>query len=620
MLTKETMVFLGGSVHRLQALDSHSSNNNTSNTDLIVGNKQGAPAVNRSVPSLPVTAAAAINANTLPQSVQDRAASTPSSSILAQNAVLMRPPNNTAHVPRAVQITTVSSTTASYGSEVHPVASSHFSSAPPHQHQQQHKLPLPAASVVPTTVSVVYGQTHSSFAPGPHASTDMPSVAALPSENFDNLLPRALSPGFASSFAERRPEMCHDEHTLDGNNSEEDEEEDEDEWHEAMEEDKEETEEGNNNERSMRRDEERMVFVVDQTVVASSSSDVGNVPQEMDVIVEDQVNPGDAAPARAGDYPCEEDMFVTEGVDIYNSSSSRHPPHLEGATSLSFDAFYDDVPFTNDAPLLTCDLTLSPSPNPFPSPMPSPPVSPKEQEPEQKRSVPESFNNETEKASSLRLSRDPAHTYTNIIAPASDVSRPSRPIYLDEPTPLQPQAQTPNQAQHRTDGGVRLSYWDEHIHPALPAGGRSHGHQSKQQSSDVFLVRCIASRVTRLKTVDGGPAGAGSRVFQVHMEVDDGHNFQPCQVSDSLVERFLDMSAADHQALMGQLTSKQEKRQAQIGLMHRFQHFHGLFWACQRPAESQTGGEGEEGPTVVLIDFALDQVNNVCASLLARMQ
>lgn len=105
------------------------------------------------------------------------------------------------------------------------------------------------------------------------------------------------------------------------------------------------------------------------------------------------------------------------------------------------------------------------------------------------------------------------------------------------------------------------------------------------------------------------------------MEVDDGHNFQPCEVSDSLVERFLDMSAADHQALMGQLTSKQEKRQAQIGLMHRFQHFHGLFWACHRPAESQTGDEGEEeGPTVVLIDFALDQVNNVCASLLARMQ
>ena len=136
----------------------------------------------------------------------------------------------------------------------------------------------------------------------------------------------------------------------------------------------------------------------------------------------------------------------------------------------------------------------------------------------------------------------------------------------------------------------------------------------------MFLVRCIASRVTRLKTVDGG--SVGGRVFQVHMELDDGHNCQPCEVSDSLVERFLDMSAADHQALMSQLTSKQEKRQAQIGLMHRFQHFHGLFWACHRPAEPFQVGEGggEEGPNVVLIDFALDQVSNVCASLLARMQ
>uniref|UniRef100_A0A7S3MBZ3 RecQ-mediated genome instability protein 1 n=1 Tax=Spumella elongata TaxID=89044 RepID=A0A7S3MBZ3_9STRA len=590
MLTKDTIAFLGGSVHRLQALDS-SSSNSISNSDLIIGANQGVPTTNRNV-QLPVpTAGATFNTA---QSVQDRAVSVPSSSSTgeerAQTAALMLPPVNTARAQPAVQ------TTVAY-----PSVASHAREVPPSVQQR---------AVVPATYSVVaYSEkSHTSYDAGQQAPT-IPIVPVMQSENLRNALPRALSPVFASSVIEQQPEVGDDEQTLDGNNSEEEEED----WHEAMEEERETNE--NNKER-------KSVSVVAKSVAFGAED--RDAPREMDVIVENWENPDAVAVAAATavaareEYPSEE-LFMTENVDIYNSSNSRiHHPPPQDASSMSFDAFYDDVPFTNDAPLLTCDLTLSPSPNPFPSPVPSPPASPKEQEQEHEheheRARPAAFNSEAENtSSSLRLSRDLAHSHSNHHhPPAREASHVSPPNHFEARTTLHAQAQAPKETQQRTDG-VRLSYWDEHMHPAPAGGGRNHG-------GDVFLVRCIASRVTRLKTVDGG--SVGSRVFQVHMELDDGHNCQPCEVSDSLVERFLDMSAADHHALMSQLTSKQEKRQAQIGLMHRFQHFHGLFWACHRPAEPYQVGEGggEEGPRVVLIDFALDQVSNVCASFLARMQ
>jgi len=290
-----------------------------------------------------------------------------------------------------------------------------------------------------------------------------------------------------------------------------------------------------------------------------------------------------------------------------------------GAESPSFDSFYD-VPFTSDAPLLTCDLTLSPTPPSLPHPEPI----------------------HRNRASTEHHATLPSLPPQSFFLPPSpppreSLGRPALHAAGHEERTVQT-ADPPTGVASRVPAGQQLWFWDQ----IMNDNGQERGGQSKY---DAFLVRGITNRVTRLRTTGPGDekekgrsksrssrdqpppqvqdmntnASGGERSFQVHVELDDGHNVLVCAVSGELAERFLDMTAADHFALMAQLPTKLEKRQAQMGLMNRFQHFHGLFWACRSPpGAAEEGGEGE--PSIVLIDFALDEVTNVCANILSKLQ
>lgn len=632
------MAFLGGSVHRLQALDSSNSGNCSNNGGNNV-NVPGAGGFGNA--AFPVAAgnAMAQAEQSVPSSLNRNISSSMLPPVQARAASSMPPPviSNATHAPPKQARTTDNF------APPHPAAfrdnhffpPAHFQQ--PHPQQLQGDRPLVPSvfaaqsdnMVTPSAGSVL--QRSASFTGTSNAASFFTAAVLPPSPHSNSSLLRAHappSPVAPSSSAQRPTEMCGDEHTLDGNNSVSEEEEGKEEeveeevWAGEMQEEKT-TFEGNGHETSEENEEpfpERQVGSL--KIGAASSADRGTRRREMDGTREDERKKYVGG-----------EVFVSNNVDIYGSNHQH-----EGASSLSFDAFYDDVPFTSDGPLLTCDLTLSPSPNPFPSPAPSPPSSPpasplkeREQELDHKQGQRGQKPFVSTGEEKTLLDHVPSHSSGSPLgrSSAEHAARSSeRPRALPLPPGLAP---APKETQHQTEA-VRLSYWDEH---AYPSPGRSHDRQQQQhqQCGDVFLVRCIASRVTRLKTVvsAAGTSAQGdsnSRVFQVHVELDDGHNYVPCEVSDSLVERFLDMSAADHQALMSQLTSKQDKRQAQIGLMHRFQHFHGLFWACRRPVEAQqvmaaTTAAAEDdvnGPGVMLIDFALDQVNNVCASLLAKMQ
>lgn len=332
-------------------------------------------------------------------------------------------------------------------------------------------------------------------------------------------------------------------------------------------------------------------------------------------------------------------------MEVDTRESHIHHEDFYAHDESGYDPFYD-VPFTSDGPLLTCDLTLSPTPTDGAN-----------------------TSNHTNHHTNYRASPPPHTTtrYNNAMdgppafaaaAPTffhppsphtvrtPDVVRTSENVRtVDAPREQHPPAavMASRSAGVSRGGGPHLQYWDEIADVDSSRGGQE---QEGRIKNEAFLVRGITNRVTRLRTADpnedkdkergkekeksrnksrGSNAredqSSAERVFQVHVELDDGHNVLVCAVSDALVERFLDMSAADHFALMATLSSKQEKRQAQMGLMNRFQHFHGLFWGSKSQPNSTGGDAGEEGePSVVLIDFALDEVTNVCANILRKLQ
>jgi hypothetical protein len=180
-----------------------------------------------------------------------------------------------------------------------------------------------------------------------------------------------------------------------------------------------------------------------------------------------------------------------------------------------------------------------------------------------------------------------------------------------------------------------LQYWDQLAPDWSSAGDGSAAHESFAR------VRGFTSRVLRLKTTvaaeSSSSSSSGRRQFDVAVEIDDGHNEMACQVSNDLVERFLDMSAEDYHALLEQLRDdKAARKEAQRGLTSRFADFHGLFWVYPRPpgeieaaatggtqvrkSKSKKGQEvtAEPAERMILIDFAADDVKQLCSMMLRR--
>jgi hypothetical protein len=194
-----------------------------------------------------------------------------------------------------------------------------------------------------------------------------------------------------------------------------------------------------------------------------------------------------------------------------------------------------------------------------------------------------------------------------------------------------------------------LQYWDQ-LSPPWSSGSSSGGgplSASVPDAAGSFIrIRGVTRRIERFSTVDAD----GAAQFDVTVLVDDGHNEVRCAVSNHLVERFLDLTAADFLVMQEQLGSdKAARRAARDGLVQRFMHLHGLFWAYPRQKEEiaaaaqlraasssssssssshqgkrgrkgDTAGRGQEvqGEAVVLIDFADEDLPALCREMLAR--
>lgn len=194
-------------------------------------------------------------------------------------------------------------------------------------------------------------------------------------------------------------------------------------------------------------------------------------------------------------------------------------------------------------------------------------------------------------------------------------------------------------AQQPLSGG--LHYWDQ-LSPPWSSGAGSDPSPSEEGQSSFIRIRGVTRRIERFTTVEVD----GAAQFDVTVLVDDGHNEMRCAVSNHLVERFLDLGAADYLMMLEQLGSdKAARREAKSSLVQRFMHLHGLFWAYPRrkheiaaAAElraSTTGAgskktkkakgpsvpsAGEEGERVVLIDFADEDVAGLCRALLQHRE
>jgi hypothetical protein len=189
------------------------------------------------------------------------------------------------------------------------------------------------------------------------------------------------------------------------------------------------------------------------------------------------------------------------------------------------------------------------------------------------------------------------------------------------------EGQGEGQDQEETMSAVPLlGYWDQ-LSPSWSSGSPARG--GVPLSETFIRVRGVTTRLTRLKTLTvPGCTAPGGLQFQVSVELDDGHNVMACAVSNDLVERFLGMTAADYKMMIDFAEDREGKKAAQNELVARFRDFHGLFWACPRPKEdkeegvaagSSRGGEGSGGKgaeSVVLIDYAADDVKALCAAML----
>jgi hypothetical protein len=196
-----------------------------------------------------------------------------------------------------------------------------------------------------------------------------------------------------------------------------------------------------------------------------------------------------------------------------------------------------------------------------------------------------------------------------------------------------------------TPATVPLQYWDQ-LSPPWSSGSSGGGPLSASvpdAAGSFIRIRGVTRRIERFSTVDAD----GAAQFDVTVLVDDGHNEVRCAVSNHLVERFLDLTAADFLVMQEQLgPDKAARRAARDGLVQRFMHLHGLFWAYPRQKEEiaaaaqlraassssssshqgkrgrkgDTAGRGQEvqGEAVVLIDFADEDLPALCREMLAR--
>jgi hypothetical protein len=189
-----------------------------------------------------------------------------------------------------------------------------------------------------------------------------------------------------------------------------------------------------------------------------------------------------------------------------------------------------------------------------------------------------------------------------------------------------------------------LQYWDQLSPPWSSSSGGGPLSASVPDAAGSFIrIRGVTRRIERFSTVDAD----GATQFDVTVLVDDGHNEVRCAVSNHLVERFLDLTAADFLVMQEQLgPDKSARRAARDGLVQRFMHLHGLFWAYPRQKDERaaaaqlraassssssshqgkrgrkgdTAGRGQEvqGEAVVLIDFADEDLPALCREMLAR--
>jgi hypothetical protein len=198
--------------------------------------------------------------------------------------------------------------------------------------------------------------------------------------------------------------------------------------------------------------------------------------------------------------------------------------------------------------------------------------------------------------------------------------------------------------EEHTPATAPLQYWDQLSPPW--SSGSSGGPVSSavpDAAGSFIRMRGVTRRIERFSTVETD----GAAQFDVTVLVDDGHNEVRCAVSNHLVERFLDLTAADFLVMQEQLgPDKAARRAARDGLVQRFMHLHGLFWAYPRQKEEiaaaaqlraassssssshqgkrgrkgDTAGRGQEvqGEAVVLIDFADEDLHALCREMLVR--
>ena len=193
--------------------------------------------------------------------------------------------------------------------------------------------------------------------------------------------------------------------------------------------------------------------------------------------------------------------------------------------------FYDDVPFTNDGPLLTCDLTLSQSPVRHVQSHSSPvkvgnerhevqlwggadvdAVARGAKEEEEGGARMEVDEEEGVSQQSPQWAQEQPSEWHFGHSQFEDADNSNMPAGEADPHP------EPSDA---TTESAPLQRWEQILHD---------WDCSAEMSSEAFVrVRGITNRLIRLKTT--AATGAGKPQFDVALELDDGHSIVACQVS-----------------------------------------------------------------------------------------
>ena len=194
--------------------------------------------------------------------------------------------------------------------------------------------------------------------------------------------------------------------------------------------------------------------------------------------------------------------------------------------------FYDDVPFTNDGPLLTCDLTLSQSPVRHVQSHSSPVKVGNERHEVQLwggadvDAVARGAKEEEEKGARMEVDEEVEQGSQQ--SPQWEQEQPSEwhfghSQFEDADNSNMPagEADPHPEPSDATTESAPLQRWEQILHD---------WDCSAEMSSEAFVrVRGITNRLIRLKTT--AATGAGKPQFDVALELDDGHSIVACQVS-----------------------------------------------------------------------------------------